>query len=166
MLQLPQVLDAVQLSQATFCKIRQNLWWAFGYNLIGIPLAAGALLPSAGIVLTPSISGGLWTQLVKQPAGCEAALVLLSSPAGSLTTTSCATSTRILAHASSADAQELHARRRLGCNRVQSFSSAGALMGVSSLAVMANSLTLQREGRRRYTSTTKPPRQIPAAQTS
>ena len=59
-LQLPQVLDAVQLSQATFRKIRQNLWWAFGYNLIGIPLAAGALLPSAGIVLTPSISGGLW----------------------------------------------------------------------------------------------------------
>ena len=70
MLQLPQVLDAVQLSQATFCKIRQNLWWAFGYNLIGIPLAAGALLPSAGIVLTPSISGRLWTQLLKQPLCC------------------------------------------------------------------------------------------------
>ena len=37
-------------------------------------------------------------------------------------------------------------------------------MGMSSLAVMANSLTLQREGRRRYTSTTKPPQQIPIAQ--
>ena len=77
-LQLPQVLDAVQLSQATFRKIRQNLWWAFGYNLIGIPLAAGALLPSAGIVLTPSISGGLWTAALQAPAGGETACVLLS----------------------------------------------------------------------------------------
>lgn len=33
--------------------------WAFGYNLISIPLAAGALLPSLGICLTPSISGAL-----------------------------------------------------------------------------------------------------------
>ena len=55
-------------------------------------------------------------------------------------------------------------RARLDCNGVLRFASAGALMGVSSLAVMANSLTLQREGRRRYTSTTKPPRQIPLAQ--
>lgn len=51
------MLDAIQLSHATFNKIRQNLWWAFGYNLVGIPLAAGALLPSMGIALTPSISG-------------------------------------------------------------------------------------------------------------
>ena len=57
MAQIPQVLDAIQLSQATFNKIRQNLWWAFGYNLVGIPLAAGALLPSMGVALTPSISG-------------------------------------------------------------------------------------------------------------
>ncbi len=56
-MQIPQVLDAIQLSHATFNKIRQNLWWAFGYNLVGIPLAAGALLPSMGIALTPSISG-------------------------------------------------------------------------------------------------------------
>ena len=57
MAQVPQVLDAIQLSQATFNKIRQNLWWAFGYNLVGIPLAAGALLPSMGVALTPSVSG-------------------------------------------------------------------------------------------------------------
>ena len=52
-----QVLDALHLSRATFQKIQQNLWWAFAYNLVGIPLAAGALLPTAGITLTPSIAG-------------------------------------------------------------------------------------------------------------
>eukprot|EP00887_Chlorella_sp_A99_P000769 scaffold5.g769.t1 len=78
---IPQVLDVLQLSRATLRKIRQNMWWAFAYNLVGIPLAAGALLPAAGLALTPSISG--------------------------------------------------------------------AMMGVSSLAVMANSLLLQLEGGRR-----------------
>ena len=53
-----QVAEALQLSRSTFAKIQQNLWWAFGYNLVGIPLAAGALLPVYGIALTPSISGG------------------------------------------------------------------------------------------------------------
>lgn len=52
-----QVLDALHLSRATFRKIQQNLWWAFAYNLVGIPLAAGAFLPAAGITLTPSIAG-------------------------------------------------------------------------------------------------------------
>jgi Cu2+-exporting ATPase len=56
---LHQVPDAIHLSKATLAKIRQNLIWAFGYNLISIPLAAGALLPSAGICLTPSVSGAL-----------------------------------------------------------------------------------------------------------
>ena len=55
----PQVSDAVHLSRRTLAKIKQNLVWAFGYNLISIPLAAGALLPSLGICLTPSISGAL-----------------------------------------------------------------------------------------------------------
>ena len=55
----PQVVDALRLSRATLAKIRQNLVWAFGYNLICIPLAAGALLPSYNIALTPSIAGPL-----------------------------------------------------------------------------------------------------------
>jgi hypothetical protein len=53
------VSDAIHLSRRTLSKIRQNLTWAFGYNAIGIPLAAGALLPSLGVALTPSLSGAL-----------------------------------------------------------------------------------------------------------
>lgn len=54
-----QVCDALELSRKTLSKIQQNLGWAFCYNLVGIPLAAGALLPKYGIALTPSISGAL-----------------------------------------------------------------------------------------------------------
>ncbi|GIL67851.1 hypothetical protein Vafri_21137 [Volvox africanus] len=57
--QLSQVADTVHLARRTLAKINQNLIWAFGYNLVAIPLAAGALLPTAGICLTPSISGAL-----------------------------------------------------------------------------------------------------------
>ena len=55
-----QVLDVLQLSRATLRKIQQNMWWAAGYNLIGIPLAAGAALPFTGLALTPSMSGACW----------------------------------------------------------------------------------------------------------
>ena len=56
---LGQVSDAIHLSRRTLAKIKQNLVWAFGYNVIAIPLAAGALLPVLGVCLTPSISGAL-----------------------------------------------------------------------------------------------------------
>uniref|UniRef100_A0A7I4BBQ6 P-type ATPase A domain-containing protein n=1 Tax=Physcomitrium patens TaxID=3218 RepID=A0A7I4BBQ6_PHYPA len=56
---LSQVVDAIELSRLTLKKIKQNLWWAFIYNIVGLPLAAGALLPSANIMLTPSIAGAL-----------------------------------------------------------------------------------------------------------
>ncbi|MGD1906146.1 MAG: heavy metal translocating P-type ATPase [Leptolyngbyaceae cyanobacterium] len=56
---LDALLSALQLGKATVTKIRQNLAWAFAYNIIGIPLAAGVLLPVYGWGLSPAISGGL-----------------------------------------------------------------------------------------------------------
>ena len=100
------MLDALHLSRATFSKIQQNLCWAFAYNLVGIPLAAGALLPTANIALTPSIAGMLYK-----------------------------------GHADAALQWFVWMR----CfDRNHCCTDAGALMGVSSLAVMANSLLLQR----------------------
>lgn len=54
---LRQVSKALKLSQATVRTIRQNLFWAFIYNLIGIPLAAGILYPFNGFLLNPMIAG-------------------------------------------------------------------------------------------------------------
>ncbi|MDQ3024759.1 MAG: HAD-IC family P-type ATPase, partial [bacterium] len=47
------VLRIIQLSRATYRKMVQNLWWAAGYNIVAIPLAAGVLV-NQGIVLTPA----------------------------------------------------------------------------------------------------------------
>jgi Cu2+-exporting ATPase len=55
--QLTDVVEAIQLSKATFNKIRQNLFWAFAYNTFGIPIAAGVLLPISGFVLSPAAAG-------------------------------------------------------------------------------------------------------------
>ncbi len=56
---LIDIVDSIQLSRATFNKIRQNLFWAFGYNILAIPLAAGFLFPQFGILLSPSTAGAL-----------------------------------------------------------------------------------------------------------
>lgn len=56
---LTDVVQAIQLSRATFNKIRQNLFWAFAYNTLGIPIAAGVLLPISGFVLSPAAAGAL-----------------------------------------------------------------------------------------------------------
>ena len=50
------VLRAIRLSKATVTKMKQNLFWASFYNLLAIPVAAGILYPSFGIILRPEIS--------------------------------------------------------------------------------------------------------------
>jgi Cu+-exporting ATPase len=54
---LRALLRARRLSRATLRNIRQNLLFAFAYNLLGVPIAAGALYPAFGIVLSPMIAG-------------------------------------------------------------------------------------------------------------
>lgn len=54
---LTDVVESIRLSRATLRKIRQNLFWAFAYNLLGIPIAAGVLLPSLGLLLSPAAAG-------------------------------------------------------------------------------------------------------------
>ncbi|XP_015957570.1 copper-transporting ATPase PAA1, chloroplastic [Arachis duranensis] len=57
--QLSQLVDALELSRLTMNTVKQNLWWAFIYNIVGIPIAAGVLFPINGTMLTPSIAGAL-----------------------------------------------------------------------------------------------------------
>lgn len=52
------VLSVIQLSKASYRKMKQNLWWAAGYNLLSVPLAAGVLAP-IGFVLPMSIGAVL-----------------------------------------------------------------------------------------------------------
>ena len=54
---LSKILKAIHLSKMTMRAIKQNLFWAFIYNLIGIPLAAGAFYPIFGILLSPIFAG-------------------------------------------------------------------------------------------------------------
>jgi len=53
---LEAVPEALQLAKRTMTKIRQNLYWAFGYNLLALPVAAGVLLPGFGVLLSPPLA--------------------------------------------------------------------------------------------------------------
>jgi len=55
---LKDVIKAVKISRYTVDKIKQNLFWAFFYNSLGIPIAAGLLYPINGFLLNPIIAGG------------------------------------------------------------------------------------------------------------
>jgi Cu2+-exporting ATPase len=48
------VVEVIRLSRASYRKMVQNLWWAAGYNIFAIPLAAGILAP-VGILLSPAV---------------------------------------------------------------------------------------------------------------
>ncbi len=54
---LQDVVRAIDVSSYTMRKIRQNLFWAFAYNVAGIPMAAGVLYPFTGALLNPVIAG-------------------------------------------------------------------------------------------------------------
>jgi P-type Cu2+ transporter len=53
---LEGIVVALRLARRTMAKVRQNLVWAFGYNLIVLPIAAGVLLPGFGLLLTPPLA--------------------------------------------------------------------------------------------------------------
>jgi Cu2+-exporting ATPase len=58
---LTRIPQAIKLSRLTVATIKQNLFWAFIYNIIGIPVAAGLLYPFTGFLLNPMIAGAAMT---------------------------------------------------------------------------------------------------------
>jgi Cu+-exporting ATPase len=62
---LGAAVTAVELARRTLGTIRWNLVWAFGYNTLGIPIAAGALYPFTGLLLSPVIASAAmaWSSL-------------------------------------------------------------------------------------------------------
>ena len=73
---LSAVPQALELSRRCMAKVRQNLFWAFGYNLVVLPLAAGLLLPGFGLLLTPPLAA-LLMALSSITVVCNALLMRL-----------------------------------------------------------------------------------------
>lgn len=55
---LEKIVEALSISKATLRTIKQNLFWAFFYNVVSIPVASGILYPTFGLLLNPAIAGG------------------------------------------------------------------------------------------------------------
>jgi P-type Cu+ transporter len=53
---LREVVSAIEVARATLRKVRQNLFWAFIYNVVGIPLGMGILYPFTGLVVSPELA--------------------------------------------------------------------------------------------------------------
>ncbi len=53
---LREVVSAIEIARATLRKVRQNLFWAFVYNVLGIPLGMGVLYPFTGLVVSPELA--------------------------------------------------------------------------------------------------------------
>src|SRR5574338_87174 len=51
------VVVALEVARATMSKVKQNLFWAFVYNTLGIPIAAGLLYPFVSVIISPEIAG-------------------------------------------------------------------------------------------------------------
>lgn len=51
------VIVAIETAKATMRKVRQNLFWAFVYNTLGIPLGAGLFYPFASLIISPELAG-------------------------------------------------------------------------------------------------------------
>ena len=50
------MVTAIEAGRATMRKVKQNLFWAFGYNTVGIPIAAGILYPFTGQIVGPELA--------------------------------------------------------------------------------------------------------------
>lgn len=72
------VVALIELARATYAKMVQNLWWATGYNVVAIPLAAGVLY-GVGIVLSPAVGAALMS-LSTVVVAINARLLARSSP--------------------------------------------------------------------------------------
>jgi Cu+-exporting ATPase len=56
---LRDVVTALEVGRATMGKVKQNLFWAFGYNILGIPIAAGLLYPLSRVIVSPELAAAM-----------------------------------------------------------------------------------------------------------
>ena len=70
---LAGIVKARRLSRATLRNIRQNLFFAFVYNVIGVPIAAGALYPLFGLLLSPMVASAAMSRASPSSTGSTTA---------------------------------------------------------------------------------------------